>query len=258
MMGISWRAIYVWRRDFDVYLTTWWTNAVAPIFEPVLYLLAFGAGVGALIDRPIPYAGREITYVAFIAPGLIAVTIMFWAFFETLYASFVRMYYQKTFDAIVATPLSLEDTIAGEILWAATKSVGAATLMLGVIALFGLLQPTALLVIPLAALGGLFFAGLGMIFTAVCPTIDSFNLPIFLLIYPMFLFGGTFFPLEILPGWAQAVARLLPLTHIASFVRGVCLGNIGVYLWTDLLYLAAGTPALIGIAIVLMRRRLIH
>ena len=257
-MGISYRAVHVWRRDFEVYRTTWWTNAVAPIFEPILYLLAFGAGVGTLIDKPIPYAGRDLSYVAFIAPGLLAVTMMFWAFFETLYASFIRMYYQKTFDAIVATPLSLEDTIAGEILWAGTKAVGAVTLMLGVIACFGVLEPTALLVVPFSILGGLFFAGLGMIFTAICPTIDSFNLPIFLLIYPMFLFGGTFFPIDVLPAWARAVALLLPLTHIASFTRGVCLGNLGPYLWIDLGYLAAGTPILIAVSLVLMRRRLIH
>ena len=76
-MGISYRAVHVWRRDFEVYRTTWWTNAVAPIFEPILYLLAFGAGVGTLIDKPIPYAGRDLSYVAFIAPGLLAVTMMF-------------------------------------------------------------------------------------------------------------------------------------------------------------------------------------
>ena len=258
MMGISYRAVHVWRRDFDVYRKTWWTNAVAPIFEPILYLLAFGAGVGTLIDKPIRYAGRDLSYVSFIAPGLIAVTIMFWAFFETLYASFIRMYYQKTFDAIVATPLSLEDAVVGEILWGATKAVGAATLMLGVIWFFGVLTPTALLVIPFAVLGGLFFAGLGMTFTAVCPTIDSFNLPIFLFIYPMFLFGGTFFPIEVLPRWAQDIALLLPLTHVAGFVRGVCLGNIGTYLLFDLAYLAIGTPLLIFVSIVLMRRRLVH
>ena len=112
-MDVSWRAVQVWRRDFNVYRATLWTNAIPPIFEPILYLLAFGAGVGTLIGKPIPYAGREVSYIAFIAPGLIAMTIMFWAFFETLYSSFIRMYYQKTFDAIVATPLSLGDVIAG-------------------------------------------------------------------------------------------------------------------------------------------------
>jgi lipooligosaccharide transport system permease protein len=257
-MEVSYRAIHVWRRDLRVYRATWWTNAIPPIFEPILYLLAFGAGVGALIQKPISYGGRDVSYVAFIAPGLIAVTIMFWAFFETLYASFIRMYYQKTFDAIVATPLSLDDVIAGEILWGATKSVGAAVLMLGVIAMFGVLTPTALLVIPFAALAGLFFAALGMIFTAVCPTIDSFNLPIFLFIYPMFLFGGTFFPIEVLPGWARVTAQFLPLTHVASFVRGVCLGHFGGFLWIDLAYLGAGTPILCVAALILMRRRLIH
>lgn len=257
-MDVSYRAIHVWRRDLNVTRRTWWTNAIPPIFEPILYLLAFGAGVGSLIQKPIPYGGREVSYVAFIAPGLIAVTMMFWSFFETLYASFIRMYYQKTFDAIVATPLSLDDVITGEILWGATKAVAASTLMLGVIALFGVLSPTALLVIPFSILGGLFFSALGMIFTAICPTIDSFNLPIFLFIYPMFLFGGTFFPIDVLPGWARAIAHILPLTHMASFVRGVCLGNLEARLWIDVVYLAAGFPVLFVLSIVLMRRRLIH
>jgi lipooligosaccharide transport system permease protein len=257
-MDVSWRAVRVWRRDLDVFWTTWWTNAIPPIFEPVLYLLAFGAGVGALIDRPIAYDGAQVGYVAFIAPGLIAVTIMFWSFFETLYASFIRMYYQKTFEAIVVTPLSLDDVIAGEIFWAASKSVGAATLMLGVISFFGVLEPSALLVIPFSFLGGLFFASLGMIFTSICPTIDSFNLPIFLFIYPMFLFGGTFFPTDVLPSWARTVADWLPLTHAAAFVRGACLGHLKPRLWIDLLYLAAGTPLLFVLSLVLMRRRLVH
>ena len=257
-MDVSWRAIQVWRRDLSVYRATWWTNAIPPIFEPIFYLLAFGGGVGALIQKPITYAGRNVSYVAFIAPGLIAVTIMFWAFFETLYSSFIRMYYQKTFDAIVATPLSLGDVIAGEILWAATKAVGASILMLGVISFFGVLEPTAVLVIPFAVVGGLFFAALGMIFTAVCPTIDTFNLPIFLLIYPMFLFGGTFFPIDLLPPWAWAVAQALPLTHLAAFVRAVCLGNLDASLWIHAAYLAAGTPVLCILSIVLMRRRLVH
>ena len=257
-MEVSYRAVQVWRRDLNVYGATWWTNAIPPIFEPILYLLAFGAGVGALIQKPIAYGGKDVPYVAFIAPGLIAVTMMFWAFFETLYASFIRMYYQKTFDAIVATPLSLDDVIAGEILWGATKAVGASILMLGVISFFGVLTPTALLVIPFSILAGLFFAGLGMTFTAICPTIDSFNLPIFLFIYPMFLFGGTFFPIDVLPVWARVVAVGLPLTHVASFVRGVCLGNVGPKLWIDVAYLAVGTPVLFVLSIRLMRRRLVH
>lgn len=257
-LQVSYRAIHVWRRDLNVYKTTWWTNAIPPIFEPILYLLAFGAGVGALIDKPIPYAGRAVSYVAFIAPGLIAVTIMFWSFFETLYSSFVRMYYQKTFDAIVATPLCVDDVIAGEILWGATKAVGAATLMLGVISFFGVLTATAWIVVPFSVLAGLFYASLGMIFTAVCPTIDSFNLPIFLFIYPMFLFGGTFFPIEVLPAWSRMVAELLPLTHTASFVRAVCLGELSPRLWIDLAYLGLGFPVLFVVSIVLMRRRLVH
>ena len=169
-MNISLAARHVWRRNMEVFLRTWWTNFIPPIFEPVLYLFAFGAGMGTMVGA-VSWHGRSISYTAYVAPGLIGMSIMFWAFFETLYASFIRMYYQKTFEAIIATPLSLDDVIVGEMLWGATKSVIVAVIMLAVITPFGVLTfPSAFLVIPFAALAGLLFAAMGMIFTAICPT----------------------------------------------------------------------------------------
>jgi lipooligosaccharide transport system permease protein len=184
---------------------------------------------------------------------------MFWSFYETLYGSFVRMYYQKTFDAILATPLTLEDVLLGEILWATTKSVGAAAIMMGVISLFGVLEwPSTLWMLPLSAIGGLLFACLGMCFTAVCPTIDTFNLPIFLLVFPMFLFSGTFFPVDILPAWASRIAWWLPLTHVAYLVRAAALGRFATGWPWSVAYLAASAVVLFVLALVLMRRRLIR
>src|SRR5258705_9094052 len=101
MRGISFRAAAVWRRDRDVYLKTWWTNLLPPVLEPLLYLVAFGGAMGGMIGQ-VGWQGASISYAQFLAPGLIAVSMMFWAVFETLYGSFVRMYYQKSFDAIVA------------------------------------------------------------------------------------------------------------------------------------------------------------
>ena len=122
-----------------MYRKIWLVNFLVPLFEPLLYLAAFGIGLSALIGK-VSYHGTELSYIEFIAPALLAITIMYNAFFENTYASFVRMYYQKTFDAMMATPLSLEDIIAGEIVWGATKSVIAAAIMLAVISLFGLVH----------------------------------------------------------------------------------------------------------------------
>ena len=208
--NVSLRSIRVWQRNADVWRTTWLTNFIPPLLEPVLYILAFGLGMGRLIGV-VTYQGIELPYLRFMIPGIISVAIMFWAYFETTYSSFVRMYYQKTFDGIMATPLLAEDVIAGEWLWGATKSVLAAAIMLGMVGSFGLLSwPTSLLVIPLALIGGMLFSGIGLISTALVPKIDSFNLPIFIIVFPMFLFSGTFFPIDILPAWAMKVALTLP------------------------------------------------
>jgi lipooligosaccharide transport system permease protein len=168
------------------------------------------------------------------------------------------MYYQRTFDAFIATPLLVEDVICGEWLWGATKSFLAGTLMLIAVSFFGIVEwPTALLVVPLAILGGLLFSSLGLITTALSPSIDTFNVPIFLVIFPMFLFSGTFFPIDILPGWAMSIAVALPLTHISFLVRGACLGIHPPFLEASLIYLVFVTFAVTWIAFVLMRRRLI-
>jgi len=181
------------------------------------------------------------------------------SFFETTYNSFVRMYYQKTFDALLTTPLNLEEIILGEILWAATKSLIATVLMAFVLTLFGLFDfPGALLLLPLALLGGLFFAALGMVCTALVPNIEMFNLPIFLGITPMFLFSGTFFPLSNLPGWAQQVAQLLPLTHLVALVRASTLEIPAASLWLSLLYLVLASALLVPLAIALMVRRIVR
>lgn len=255
---ISHRTLRVWQRNFSVYRTTWKISFLPPLLEPLLYILAFGVGLAVMVGD-LEYAGRALSYTVFIAPALVSVAIMYNAFFETTYNSFVRMYWQKTYDALLATPLNLEEIILGEMLWAATKSMIAATLMGTVISLCGLFEfPGALLLIPLAVLGGLMFAALGMICTSLVPGIEMFNLPIFLGITPMFLFSGTFFPLQNLPGWAQSVAQLLPLTHLVFLVRGCSLHFWDASLWLSLVYLLAANALLVPLAIALMVRRIVR
>jgi lipooligosaccharide transport system permease protein len=254
---ISKRFIQVWQRNFTVYRKTWKINFIPPLLEPFFYLLAFGVGLSALVGD-VQFQGSRVSYVAFIAPALIAVAIMYNAFFENTYASFVRMYYQKTFDAMMATPLTLEEIITGEILWGATKSVIATAIMLAVISLFDLVRyPSGLLLLPLALLGGMAFGAIGMFFTGIVPNIEVFNLPIFLFITPMFLFSGTFFPTDTLPSWAQGVAALMPLTHLVMLTRSLCFGIFTLDLLWNLAYLVAFALVCFPLALATMKKRLI-
>ncbi|MEN6464731.1 MAG: ABC transporter permease [Syntrophaceae bacterium] len=255
--GISKRFARVWERNLTVYRKNWKVSFLPPLLEPLFYLLAFGVGLSALVGD-VPYEGRQISYIQFIAPALISVTIMYNAFFETTYSSYVRMYYQKTFDAMMSTPLSLEEIITGEIFWGATKSVIASTIMLAVISAFGLISfPGGLLILPLAFLGGLAFGSVGMLFTGMVANIDQFNLPIFLLVTPMFLFSGTFFPLDTLPEWARRLALILPLTHLVEIVRPLSFGELRAAQAWNFAYLACFTLIFFFWAIHKMRIRLI-
>ena len=256
--NISWRAWHVWRRDRDAYMATWKTNFIPPLLEPILYIFAFGAGLGAMI-KGISYMGREVSYIVFIAPGLIAIDMMFQSFYENSYGSFVRMYYQKTFDAIIATPLTVEDVIAGELIWGATKSLVGSAIMLMVISAFGLATyPAALFIVPYSLIAGLLFASIAICFTAWVPSIDTFNLPVFLFITPMFLFSGTFFPVDLLPDWAQTVALFLPLTHVVNFTRACTLGTFNPQVWAGLVGIAIAAVFFFFLGIYLMKRRLIR
>ena len=254
---LSRRFIRVWQRNMAVYRQSWKISFIPPLLEPLFYLLAFGIGLGGLVGN-IRYGGMEIPYVRFIAPALIAITVMNSSFFENTYGSFVRMYYQKTFDAMMATPLTVEEIIAGEIIWGATKALISTAIMMVVISFFGLIHyPEGLLLLPLAFLGGLAFGAAGMICTALVPNIELFNLPVFLFITPMFLFGGTFFPAESLPEWAQTTAAILPLTRLVDLARAFTTGRIDAGLLPGIVYLAAFAAATFPLALYKMRKRLI-
>ena len=248
------RAGIVWYRNLVVFVRTWQVNFFPPLVEALLYLFAIGIGIGTYVQQI-----DGIPYINFIAPAILAIAVMNSAFFECTFGSFVRMYYQKTFDAMIATPLSIEDVIAGELLWGATRSVIYVLIMLPVLAVFGVVSlPLAMLTIPLAFLGGLMFAGIAMCFTSITPGIDTLNYPAFLFITPMALFSGTFFPLTLMPAFLQYFAlAVLPLTHLVALMRMLTLPALA---WTALLNLAwIFVVAIIFcvLSINLMRKRLI-
>lgn len=254
--NISRRSLRVWQRNFDVWRVTWKIGFIPPIAEPLLYLAAFGLGLGGFI-REITVEGGSVSYLKFIAPGLIAVAVMNYSFFETTYASFVRLHFQKTYEAILNTPLLIEDIIFGEILWAATKALFASAIMLGVSSCFGLIVfPAGFLILPLSFLAGLAFAALGMCFTASTKNIELFNFPVFLFITPMFLFGGVFFPLASLPLWAQKIAGVLPLSFFVSATRTLAFGapDAGIFFAAGALILVASGATILSMAV--MKKRL--
>lgn len=252
--NISYRVWKVWLRDKDVFMKTIKVSFIPPFLEPLLYLIAMGFGLGTYVGSI-----KGIPYAMFIAPALISISMMNSSFFECTYGSFVRMYYQKTFDAIIATPLNIEEVILGEILWGSTKSVINASIILLVVSLFQLVKlPESLLIIPLSFLVGIVFASIAMCFTAIVPTIESFNYPTFLFITPMFLFSGTFFPISMLPKTLQSISFIVfPLTHAVHISRSITLGNMGLDNVPSLIWLTSVGLALTILSINLMRKRLI-
>ena len=257
LAAISMRFRYVWMRNLVTYRRIWKVNFLVPLLEPSFYILAFGLGFSGLIGS-VEYAGRQLSYTHFMAPALVATACMWNAFFETTYASFVRMYYQKTFDGILATPVSMEEIIIAEIVWAASKAAAAVAVMLAVLVPMGYAAfPGALMCIPLAFLAGLAFAAIGMFFTGIIPTIDMFNLPIFLFITPMFLFSGTFFPVSGIPHWAGLFSLIFPLYHLVELTRYFCIGAMESNPLFNLGYLLVFMAIFGFLALKAMKKRLI-
>jgi lipooligosaccharide transport system permease protein len=220
--------------------------------EPVLYLAALGLGLGGFV--------REINgvpYIQFIAPGIIASSSMFAAIYECTYGTYVRMKYQKTFDAILATPVNLDDLVLGELLWGATKSLLYGTIIIIVIALFGLVDSLLIVfVIPVLFVSGLIFSEISVIFTAIIPGIDSYNYFYTLFMTPMFLFSGIFFPLDNLPDIVSQIAFFTPLYHLVNICRGMASGALTICTW-DAVWLLVVVLILAPYPFRLMRKRIV-
>ena len=251
--NVSYRALHVWRRNWDTYIVRWRSELWVPFIEGILQLVAFGLGVGYYVQDV-----DGVSYLRFIAPAIVCVTAMFQAAFETSYGSFVRMELQRTFEGIVATPVSVEDVIAAELVWGATRALIGGTGVLVIIAVAGLVGSWWAVFFPLAILlEGLVFAGIGMLFTAIAPDFGFFNYLATLVISPMMLFANVFFPVDRLPQWAQWVVWLLPLDHAVNIVRGLALGRVNVGLIGDGVWLVVAAALIGSVSLVLMRRRLI-
>ena len=246
-------ALKVLNRNLIVFRKTWPTNVAFNIVEPLLYLAALGVGLGALMDDI-----EGMSYIQFVAPGIVATSAMWASAAECSYDSFVRMYYNKIYHAIVATPINIEEVVVGELLFGTFKSLLSGTVIISVIAALGLvLSPWALLVPIVLVLNGLVFSQIAMIWTGLVPKIDSFAYFFTLVVTPMFLFSGVFFPMDVLPRILQQLAWALPLYHVVTLIRSLTIGLVSV----DLIYHALVLIAVIVITFplpqILMHRRLI-
>lgn len=253
MSVVSYRSLRVWQRNRDVFLKQWRSEAPGFVIEPFLVLLAMGVGLGTYVALE---GGQE--YVDFIAPGIVAGYGMFSATFECTYGSFVRMKVQKTYDAIIATPLNIEDVAAGEVFWGATRAFLTSCFILAVAAGFGLVHsPWAVLVVPLSLLSGIMFASIALFFTSLAPSIYSFNYYFTLFMTPMFFFSGVFFPLDSFPPLVQHLSWIAPLTPVANLARALMGGDLSGGAWWGLAIIAGLIAVFFPLSLYTMRRRLL-
>jgi lipooligosaccharide transport system permease protein len=247
-------ALAVWWRNFAMYRRSWALNILPNFFEPVLYLVSMGIGVGAYITEM-----GGTSYVEFLAPGLVAVAAMNGASFEVTYNAFVRLNFEKTYESMLTTPIQPEDVLAGEILWALTRATIYGGAFLIVITLFGLVDPLrALLALPLVPLAGLLFAAIGIAFSLRIPTIELFSFYFTLFLTPMFLFSDVFFPLkERLSGSWLYVAEALPLLHPVRLMRAAFGADVAPALLAfDAFYILVLSALLLRVAARVIRMRL--
>jgi lipooligosaccharide transport system permease protein len=243
----------VWRRNFLVWRKLALPSILGNLADPLIYMLGLGYGLGAMLPS---IDGRP--YIAFLAAGTVCASTMNAATFESLYSAFSRMHVQKTWDAILNTPLGLADVVAGELFWAATKSLFSGAAILVVVTAMGLAHgPFALWILPVIVLTGLAFAALGLIWNALAPSYDFFMYYFTLFITPMTLISGVFFPTDQLPGWLAAIGHWLPLAQGVALVRPLLAGEVPAQALTHVAALLATAAVAFFIALQLTRRRLL-
>lgn len=240
-------------REFIVFRRLWLSTTFGAIVEPTIYLLAFGFGLGALISTINGYS-----YIEFVGTGSVATAVLFSSVFAGMFTTYVRRVYQKTYDGLLATPIDVSEIVTAEAIWIALKSAvfGCAPLLVAMA--FGLAPSWGMLAVPfIAFVTGLGFAFFGQWMSGIVPSIDSFNYVTSAVITPLFLVAGTFFPIDTLPSWAQAIAQVNPLYHCVQLVRGAAFGWAGWAEWWNVAVLVVFAILCRWLAIRRLRARLI-
>jgi lipooligosaccharide transport system permease protein len=246
--------IAVWRRNYLVWRKLAAASLIGNLADPMIYLFGLGLGLGLMLGHV-----DGVSYIAFLAAGTVGSSVMMSATFESMYSGFSRMHVQRTWEAIMHTPLTLGDIVAGEIVWSASKAVLSGAAIMLVAGLLGYARfPSMLFALPVVALAGLAFASLAMIVTALAPSYDFFMFYQTLVLTPMLLLSGVFFPLAQLPEGIRRAAMVLPLAHAVELIRAAMLGRPmeGVVAHLGVLIAYAIVPFFI--CAVLFRRRLMR
>jgi lipooligosaccharide transport system permease protein len=250
-MSLRWTA--VWRRNWLVWKRLAIPSILGNLADPLIMLFGLGYGLGAMIGNL-----QGSSYFAFLAAGFVATSTMYAATFESLFSAFSRMQVQRTWEGIVNAPMTLDDVLAGEWAWAASKALAAGGCMLVIVAAFGYADAVhAIAALPVVLLLGLAFAALGLTVNALASGYDFFSYYMTLVLTPMMMLSGVFFPIEQMPAVVQAGAKALPLYHGVAIVRPLLAGEIAPGLALHVGVLAA--YAILGFyaATVLTRRRLL-
>jgi lipooligosaccharide transport system permease protein len=225
------------------------------LIEPLFYLVTFGIGMGAYIGY---FGGKP--YLYFLVPGVLVSSVMMTSSFECLYGTFVKMIHEKLYDSLIATPVSAEDAVAGDIAWGAFRGLISGTLMMTVAMVMGVFPASvlsAVLLLALMVLVGVMFASLAMIVTSFSPSFDFFNYYTELVITPMLFFSGVFFPLDKFPPWMKTLSEFMPLTHAVKISRAVYSGTLSAGLLWSLLFIVVLETVAFTIGLKSMKRRLI-
>ncbi len=252
-LSMRWWPVFL--RNFLVWKKLALPSLIGNIAEPLIWLVAFGYGMGALIGQ-VNVQGTQVPYILFLASGSVCLSAMQAASFEALYSAFSRMQIQRTWDGIMNAPVGLDDIVLAEMLWASFKSIFTVTaILLVMVALQISLSPKLLVAWWVLAATGITFSSIALIFNALAKGYDFFTYYFTLFMTPMMFLSGVFFPLEQLPGAVQAVAQWLPLSHAVALVRPLFMDRWPDAAWLHLGVLAAYAVGAFWIALALTRRR---
>ena len=247
-------SLTVWRRNALVWRKLMAASLLLHFGEPLIYLLGIGYGLGRFVGEI-----DGMPYFTFLASGFIAWSAMNVASMESMWSVYTRMVPQQTYEAILATPAEVDDIVIGELLWCGTKSLMSGSAILAVAAMLGAVNDwSALLIIPVIFLTGVCFAAPGLVVTAYARAYEYFNFYMTLIMTPMFILCGVFYPVSSLPGPVQSAVQLLPLTHAVEIIRPIVVGqpvtDLGLHLGALALFGLVSTWA----ATILFRRRLVQ
>lgn len=248
---VSWRFLPVLQRNLLVWVKLAGPSILGNIAEPLITLVAFGYGLGSMIGRI-----EGLPYILYLASGSIAVSATMAASFEALYSAFSRMQVQKTWESIMNAPVSLDDIVFAEMLWAALKAMFSVAAILVVLFLLDISrEPKMLLALPVLGFVGITFASMALVFNALAKGYDFFTYYFTLVLTPMTFLSGVYFPIAQMPEWLQLIARVLPLSAAVELVRPLIIGQWPAHWLGPLAVLAAYAVLGYYIALVLTRRR---